>query len=68
MSGISGSRVPDNRLGYPNPNYGSGTRNVALWEKLMHNLTHQIVVLEDEIKRFGHLNPEKYDFQRNKEI
>ena len=31
VSGISGSRVPDNRLGYPNPNFGSGTRNVALW-------------------------------------
>ena len=44
VSGISGSRVPDNRLGYPNPNFGSGTRNVALWEKRNDDLTHQIVL------------------------
>ena len=37
VSGISGSRVPDNRLGYPNPNFGSGTRNDALWEKFRYN-------------------------------
>ena len=34
VSGISGSRLPNNRLGYPNPNYGLGTRKDALWEEL----------------------------------
>ena len=33
VSGISGSRIPDNRLRYPNPNFGSGARNVALREE-----------------------------------
>ena len=45
VSGISGSRVPDNRLGYPNPNFGSGTRNVALWEQLKADLTKKNVLL-----------------------
>ena len=53
MSGISGSRVSDNRLGYPNPTFGSGTRNVALWEELKGDLTHKNVlvraVLKDEV-------------------
>ena len=48
MSGISGSRVPDNRLGYPNPNFGSGTRNVALWETRKDYFTHLIVLFEAE--------------------
>ena len=43
VSGISGSRVPDNRLGYPNPNFGSGTRNVALWEESKDYFTHKNV-------------------------
>ena len=34
VSGISGSPVPENRLVYPNSNFGSGTRKVAVWEKL----------------------------------
>ena len=37
VSGISGSRLPDNRLGYPNANLGSGNRNVALWEELKND-------------------------------
>ena len=40
VSDISGSRVPDNRLGYPNPNFGTGTRNVALWEESKDDLIH----------------------------
>ena len=34
-SGISGSRVPDNRLGYPNPFLSSGTRKIASWEVII---------------------------------
>ena len=34
-SGTSGSRVPDKRLGYPNPILSSGTRKIALWEDLV---------------------------------
>ena len=44
VSGISGSRVPDNHLGYPSQNFGSGKRNVALWQKWNDYVTHQIVL------------------------
>ena len=40
-SGISGSRVPDNSLGYPNPVLSSGTREIALWVDLISNRTYQ---------------------------
>ena len=33
-SGISGSRVPENWLGYPNLILSTGTRKIALWEVL----------------------------------
>ena len=33
-SGISGSRVPENWLGYLNPILSTGTRKIALWEVL----------------------------------
>ena len=46
MSGISGSREPDYRLGYSNPNLGTGTRNVALWEELKDDLIHGNVILK----------------------
>ena len=39
VSGTSGIRVPDNRLGYPNWIFGSGTRNVASWEQIKDGLT-----------------------------
>ena len=33
VSGISGSPVPDNRLGHPNRNFTPGTQNVAFLER-----------------------------------
>ena len=43
MSGISGCGVPDSRLGNPNPNFGSGSHDVALWPKKWKDyLTHNI--------------------------
>ena len=47
VSGISGSRVPDNHLGYPNRNFGSGTRNDAWWEEMKDNLTSNNAILKD---------------------
>ena len=39
-SGISGSRVPDNCLGYPNPKLSSGTRKIALWVDFFLAIKH----------------------------
>ena len=62
VSGISGSRVPNNRLGYPNPNFGSGTRNIALCEELRDDLTKKECKFFSSFKCFSHLKPLKYIF------
>ena len=55
-SGTSVSWVPDNRLGYPNPNFGKGTRNVVIWEQWKDDLTHK-KSFRSRFKCFSHLKP-----------
>ena len=58
MSGIAGSRLPDNCFGCPNRNLGSGTRNVALCEEMKHYYkTHKNVLFFSSFKCFSHLSP-----------
>ena len=42
-SGISGSRIPESWLEYPNPILSTGTRKIALWEVLNINEIYKMI-------------------------